>query len=165
MRPNLNLSHNCGDLILCLDKTIFKVYGNSLDPYVFQRDVTLRIWFLEIMRQLGVSQETHLPDKTKKGPFFPKWTTFVDYVMVKGAWRELFLLLTPYKLETVRPRNHDPEGFITKLKVDKGLGTFVHNFYYPKDVIRNISSFPEQDERKAKLKKDPNYDPLPNKPD
>lgn len=50
----------------------------------------------------------------------------------------------------MRPRNCDPKGFISKLKENKKMGTFVHVFYYPKDVIMSVFSLEEQDERKDK---------------
>lgn len=173
MRLDLNLSHNWGDFILYPDKTIFRIYGNGMDPNVFPRDVPLKIGFLEIMRQLGASQIVHLPDSARKGSFFPEWIEFVDYVLVKGAWKQIVHLLESYKFMTMCLRNHDPEGFITKLKIDKKMANFVHVFHYPKDIIRNVISFEEKDERKdkylayrkmveAKWKKDPQYDPFPN---
>lgn len=74
---------------------------------------------------------------------------------------------------TTHPRNHDLDGFIHAVKTKKSLDVFVHNFYFPKDVISNIFDFQVQEERKAmylffnkmveKIKRtNSKYNPLPN---
>lgn len=60
----------------------------------------MRIGFLEVMWQLGDVEDNHLVGMWT-GIFFPTYTFFADFVMVKDRWRNIIPKLNPLELSVV----------------------------------------------------------------
>lgn len=61
--------------------------------------------------------------------------------MIKGGWNKINDILKPLHMRRLTTRNHDLEGFMEWMKVRIRSSKFIHNFYLPEDVIRNVSEF------------------------
>lgn len=55
--PKLNIEHNWGDVIPYSVRTVLRVYGYSGKPYVLPYNITLRLGFAKVMRQIAWIQE------------------------------------------------------------------------------------------------------------
>lgn len=120
-RLELRVDHNWGDVIPYLSYTILRVYGFTISHHLFPRCVPKRIGFLEVMWQLGSVENKHLKDQGK-GTFFPSYTCFSNFVMIKGGWNNINNILKTFHMKRERVREyHYSEGFIAWLK----LGTRV----------------------------------------
>ena len=85
------------------------------------------------------------------GSIFPTFTVAHQFVITKEGWVFLHKFLEQYKMAVCHPCFCDAEGFFNSALMHRiKLRPFEHEFYFPKDVIRNEYSLHEQETKKEK---------------
>jgi hypothetical protein len=169
----LLVNHNWGDIIPYVVSNIFRIYGFLGQPHVLPYQVTLKVGIAELLWRIGTIDERDLLGKSK-ATFFPMVTIVHDFVFVKKGWRSLGILLDKYQMAHSHACYIDLEGFYDLLRERSKAKAYTQTVYFPKDIIRNMFSFQEQEVRKEKrivYRKvlefvnafEPIYDPLENK--
>lgn len=98
------------------------------------------IAYLEIVRQLSVSNAKHFADMHKKA-FLPKTLSFGDFTIVSTKSYEIIdkKSIEEYNLyEHYARKNYDPEGYIQSCKKSQNLGGYLHVSIKAKDIFRNM---------------------------
>lgn len=170
----LKLYHQWGDVYFYPHTTIIQNYGCLGRSFVLPRYAPRRIIFLEVMRQIGILQDTYFPTKDDKGTFFPGLTNFHQFTMIKVGQKDIVKLLRPYSMEVSSNKLNNIEGFYQMMMhmirmTQKGW----HEFDFQENIIDNDDDIEPQKRNKIYWndfkyllnemhKVDPNYDPLPN---
>lgn len=73
-------------------------------------------------------ENKHLKDQGK-GTFFPSYTCFPNFVMMKGGWNKINDILKTFHMKRAMAREyHDLEGFMVWLKERNRSSKFLHIF-------------------------------------
>lgn len=99
--------------------------------------------------QQGGLEETELTGRSR-GSIFPSCIVAHQFIITKGGWLFLYKILDPYKMAISHARFNDNEGFFEIFRQRTRTSAYKHQFYFPKDVIRNKFSSQEQDIKKEK---------------
>lgn len=122
------------------DFTCFRVYGFEGSPYMLLKLVPDKIAYLEIVRQLSVSNAKHFADMRKQA-FLPRTLSCGDFTIVSTKSYEIIdkKLIEEYNLyEHYARKNYDPEGYIQSCKKTHNLGGYLHVSIEAEDIFRNM---------------------------
>lgn len=153
MRPHAfgdtRVNHNWGDWFVCQNFTFFRVYGFEGVPFMLPTLVSDRITYLEIVRQLSMSNAKHLGGAHKQ-TFMSDTLYFRDFTIVSTKAYEMIekKLVEEYNLYGHQAqKNYDPKGCIHYCRKSQNLGEYLHIPIEAEDLFRNK----EQNEADAVL--------------
>lgn len=108
------VNHNWGDWYVCKDFTYVRVFRFEGAPYMLPKPTPNKIAYLEIVRQMSVSNATHFGGAYKQ-LFLPGTVYFGDFTIVSKKPYEIIdkRLIEDYNLyEHTGRKNYDPKGYI-----------------------------------------------------
>lgn len=134
------VNHKWGDLFVHKDFTCFKIYGFKGTPYLLPKLVPDRISYLEIVRQLSVSNAKNFGGMHKQ-TFLLVTLSFGDFTIVSTKAYEAIdrKLIEEYNLFKYATRvNYDPGGYIHNCNKSQNLGDYIHVYLEAEDMFRNM---------------------------
>lgn len=144
-RPKI-IKHNWGDWYCFSNVTMIRVYGFEDSAFLLPKIVPNRIAYLEIIRQMGISNHIIL-NKHDKQPFMPGTICIDESTITRKEGHELTLnKLAHYNMKLGAPRKgFDPEGYINAARRKQKLGEYEHIPFVGDDLISNL------DEKEAEM--------------